>query len=160
MDAIGSLGIDWRALVAQAVNFTLLLLILRYFLYSPIVEMLDKRRDTIQKGLKEAEEAEKKLSDADKISREKIDQANLKAQKIIKLAKEESSEEASQTISEAKEKGKQIIQDAKEQAEIEKNNIVSKARADLGKIVVIATEKIIEQKPEADEIEKMLQKVK
>ena len=54
MEALESLGIDWKMLVAQVVNFIILLLILRKFLFGPIVKLLDDRRKTIEKGLSDA----------------------------------------------------------------------------------------------------------
>lgn len=159
MDAISSLGIDWRALVAQAINFTILLLILRYFLYNPIVEMLENRRNKIAKGLEDAEQAQKQLEEADFEAKKKINQAQQRAQDIIKNAREESTKEASEIINQAKDKSKEIIDLAKNQSELEKQKIVDKAKSELGEIVLLATERIIEQKPEADEIEKILQKV-
>lgn len=48
--------IDWFTLVAQIVNFLILLLLLRRFLYGPIIETMDKREQKISARLQEAEE--------------------------------------------------------------------------------------------------------
>ena len=48
---IGSLGINLPILIAQLVNFTILLVILRKFLFGPIVRMVDERRRRIEEGL-------------------------------------------------------------------------------------------------------------
>jgi F-type H+-transporting ATPase subunit b len=48
--------IDWFTLVAQIVNFLILLTLLRRFLYGPIVETMDKREQMISARLHEAEE--------------------------------------------------------------------------------------------------------
>jgi F-type H+-transporting ATPase subunit b len=48
--------IDWFTLVAQIVNFLILLLLLRRFLYGPIIETMDKREQKIRARLQEAEE--------------------------------------------------------------------------------------------------------
>ena len=44
MELFGKLGIEWKLLLAQGLNFILLLIILRKFLYKPILKMLDERR--------------------------------------------------------------------------------------------------------------------
>lgn len=48
--------IDWFTLVAQIVNFVILLYLLKRFLYGPIVETMDGREQKIAARLREAEE--------------------------------------------------------------------------------------------------------
>jgi N utilization substance protein A len=45
-------GVNWKLLVIQAVNFTVLLTALSYFLYRPLMKVLDDRKATIAKELK------------------------------------------------------------------------------------------------------------
>ncbi len=54
MDA---LGINGPFLIAQIVNFVLLLLLLRAFLYKPVLKMLESRKQRIAEGLQAAEVA-------------------------------------------------------------------------------------------------------
>jgi len=56
-------GLDWKLLIIQAVNFGVLLLVLWYFLYKPVLKMLDERRGKIQKGVEDAENAEIRLTE-------------------------------------------------------------------------------------------------
>src|SRR3989344_7589595 len=53
-----TLGRDWRLLAIQAFNFGLVLLALWYFLYRPILRMIDARQKKIAEGVKNAERAE------------------------------------------------------------------------------------------------------
>ena len=41
---IGSLGINLPVLIAQLVNFTILLVVLRLLAWGPLMKMLDERR--------------------------------------------------------------------------------------------------------------------
>lgn len=61
MDLLKEFGVEPTLLLAQIVNFLLLLFILRKFLYTPVLRMLKKRRDTIAQSLKNAEEIEHRL---------------------------------------------------------------------------------------------------
>ena len=47
---MGELGLNVPVLVAQLVNFFILLVILRIFLYRPILDMLDRRSQRIREG--------------------------------------------------------------------------------------------------------------
>ena len=69
------LGIDWHLLLAQAANFLLLLVILRAFAYKPVLEMLRKRREAIEKGIAQAEEANTRLNDAQEMAKHKMKEA-------------------------------------------------------------------------------------
>ena len=61
MEIFSKLGIDWRLLLAQVVNFLILLFVLRRFAYTPMLRFLEKRKNRIEKGLKEGKLATEKL---------------------------------------------------------------------------------------------------
>jgi len=52
---ITDIGINLPVLIAQTVNFVVLLIILRLVLYKPVLRMLDERRERIREGLSAAE---------------------------------------------------------------------------------------------------------
>ena len=60
-ELIRHFGIDWKLLLAQAVNFLILLVVLKKFAYGPILKILKKRKDEIEKGLKFTKEAGERL---------------------------------------------------------------------------------------------------
>src|SRR3989344_3971688 len=51
------LGINWKLLLSQAVNFFILLMILRFFVYKPLLAVIKKRNEKIKLGLEKADEA-------------------------------------------------------------------------------------------------------
>ena len=59
------LGLDWKLLLSQAVNFLLLLFLLRKFAYLPLLKILKERRARIEEGLAKATEADKRLLEVD-----------------------------------------------------------------------------------------------
>ncbi len=66
------LGIDWKLFLAQAANFLLLLIMLRIFAYKPLLELMKKRKQTIEEGLTKAKEADTRLEEVDKIAAHKM----------------------------------------------------------------------------------------
>ena len=54
--AVEALGLNLPQLIAQIVNFAILLIILRLTLYKPILKMLDERKQKIAEGLNAAED--------------------------------------------------------------------------------------------------------
>ncbi len=96
------LGIDWHLLLSQAVNFLLLLVILRLIVYKPLLELLHKRREKIEEGLMKAEEADKRLQEVDEIGREKIKEAENSAIQILKKTESDAKELEAKLVAEAK----------------------------------------------------------
>lgn len=110
MEALDSLGIDWKLFIAQVINFIVLLLVLWKFLYGPIVSMLSDRKKKIEQGLKDNEEARAKLEATNAETRKLLTEASLESEKIIKAAKKEMEEETKKKLSEAQKKGRGNIE--------------------------------------------------
>ncbi|MBP9771979.1 MAG: hypothetical protein KBD16_03605 [Candidatus Pacebacteria bacterium] len=87
-DLFGQLGIDWRLLISQAANFIILLVILRLFVYGPLMKVLAERRDRIAEGLAKADEADTRLSEVNEIAKGKLKEADAEAQTVIHEAKQ------------------------------------------------------------------------
>ena len=82
-ELIKHFGIDWKLLAAQVVNFAILLFLLKRFAYKPILGMLKKRREEIEKGLKFTKDAETKLNLIGEEREEVLKTARQEALKIV-----------------------------------------------------------------------------
>lgn len=78
------LGIDWHLLLSQVINFFLLLLVLWYFVYKPLLKLLHDRKDKIEQGIVKAEEADRRLLEVDEIGKVKLKEAEGVAMGILK----------------------------------------------------------------------------
>lgn len=87
MEFLGNLGIDLKLLIAQMVNFGLLLWLLTRFLYRPIIDRIEKDEAELKEAqtLREKLERERKEFEERKI-RERIE-LEKRVEKIIKEAK-------------------------------------------------------------------------
>lgn len=115
MEIIKNFGLDPIMLVAQIVNFLIVLFLLKRFLYKPVLETLKKREDTIKEGLKQAEEGrlvlEKSLEEERKILRKAQDQAR----KILEDARAQSDQIGKQLEDESRLRAEKILTDAQSQ---------------------------------------------
>lgn len=119
-ELISNFGIDWRMLLAQAVNFFILLFLLRMFAYKPILRMLKKRRQEIEKGLEYTKKAEEKLRMTDILREETINQAREQALVIVTEAEETGKKRREEMVQEANRKMEGVVADAKRVIEEEK----------------------------------------
>jgi F-type H+-transporting ATPase subunit b len=81
---LDQLGINGELLLSQAVNFVLLLIVLRIFVYKPLLKLLHDRRAKIEEGLTKADEAERRLHEVDEINKGRIKQSEMEALAILK----------------------------------------------------------------------------
>jgi F-type H+-transporting ATPase subunit b len=160
MDALNSLGIDWKLLLAQIINFLILFLILRKFLFAPIVKMLGERKDKIAKGLKDAQSAQERLDEASAEAKKVVSKAMHEAQTIIASAKKEAEDQKNKIIAEAQEKATKTIQEAKERAKAEEDKLVAHSKSRLGELVVVALEKILGTTQDEKSIDKVISQLK
>ncbi len=143
------LGINWKLFLSQAINFFILLLILRAFVYKPVLSVIKERNRKIREGLEKAEEANIRLKEVDNIAKEKIKKAEQESISIIK-----STEQKAKTLDQilqkkVEEKQKELMHQAQlnyEKQKEESKNLVLKEAAGLVKKFIVKT---VELKPEA-----------
>jgi F-type H+-transporting ATPase subunit b len=98
------LGIDWHLLVSQAVNFALLLIALWYFAYKPLLKLLHDRRARIEEGLVKADEADRRLLEAEQMKKAKIHEGETQALGILKKTETDAKELEVRLLAEARRK--------------------------------------------------------
>src|SRR3989338_7402288 len=123
------LGINWKLLIAQAVNFFLLVALLNYFLYKPLVKLINDRRQKIENGLADAAEADKRIGEADALKREEILKGERAALVIIEDANKDGQERKKEII----ELARREAGDIKENAEEMKRRLVQREFENIGK---------------------------
>jgi F-type H+-transporting ATPase subunit b len=144
---LDQLGIDWKLFLSQAVNFFILLAVLTFFVYKPLIKVIKQRTAKIKEGLDKAEEADVRLKEIDHIGAEKIKEAEQKGIEIIKatedkakLIDKENQEKLEKKQEAAQELLKQSILKQREEA---KSKVLAEA-AELVKKTIIKT---VELKP-------------
>jgi len=133
-------------LIAIIINFIILVYVLHYFLYKPVMKMLEERKGHIDRTLSEAEAKMTAAQAFIEDGKEAIDRANVSAKDIIEQAslaadkmKKEMLIKAKNDIEEHKERAKEEIRQLKLDA---KKSIVNEA----ARLSVIIAEKIILKK--------------
>jgi F-type H+-transporting ATPase subunit b len=149
MDALANLGIDGKLFLAQAINFLILLFILRRYAYKPMLDFLAERTERIDKGLKDAEAAQVKLSEMEEKEKEVLMAARNEAKAIVVAAEESAKKRDSERLAETEAKTKKFLEDAQAKIEEEKQRILSEAKQEIAVMVVSGVEKILKEKVDA-----------
>ncbi|MCJ7567340.1 MAG: F0F1 ATP synthase subunit B [Anaerolineales bacterium] len=109
------LGINLGYLLVQVFNFLIIFVILAAWMYKPLLNMMQERRETIAKGLEDA-----------RIASEARENAEKKAEEILAKAQQESGK----IVREATERGERVRAEIKEAAEAEIVKLREEATAD------------------------------
>jgi F-type H+-transporting ATPase subunit b len=143
MELLHSLGIDWRLLGAQIINFLILLAILYRFLYKPILRLMQERENRIKESLKNAEETEKKLASTTQEYEKKMIEARRQAQSIMEATNKEAATLKAILLAQAQKDADQIITEGKARLNLEKEEIMREAKSDLALLVVEAARSVL-----------------
>ena len=143
------LGIDWKLFLSQVVNFFILLLVLTFFVYKPLMKVIKERNRRIKEGLDKAEEADVRLKNIDNIGKEKIKEAEQQSINIIKDT-EQKAKVLDQELQKKNEEKRELMQkeaevQLKKQLEENKKVVLAQA-ADLVKKAIVKT---VELNPDA-----------
>jgi F-type H+-transporting ATPase subunit b len=140
---IGALGFNLPALIAQLINFTLLLIVFRLFLYKPLLRILDERRKRIEEGLQASEDAKKRLAETEQDVSAEMQRARQEAQALIAQAQQTSARMAEEGRQQARVEAEQIIERARGEIRLERDSAISELRREFADLTITAAEKVI-----------------
>lgn len=155
---IAALGIDPLAILAQAGTFLVLFLVLKKFALKGIVESLEKRRKTIDDGVRLGLEMEAEKAKLDEQVDKVLHKARDEADKIIAQAHEESGVIIKNAEDKAAEKVDGMIADGRNKIEAEVVNARKTLQQETLQLVANATEVIINEKLNASKDAKLIEK--
>jgi F-type H+-transporting ATPase subunit b len=147
-----ALGIDWKLLIGQAVNFLILFGLLSWLLYKPVIKLLVER----EKKVKDASDlAEKTKIDSQKIDielQEKLNKAKQEAKEIISLAQDSAKLENQKLIKEAQKESAEIIARSQKQIAVDQEELRKKLHNEVAVLTVATVAKILGKKlPKVDQ---------
>ncbi len=137
------LGINLGYLIVQIINFAILLVVLRAWVYKPLMGMMQKRHEAIEKGLEDARVAAEARENAEKDAAAIITEAQSKTAQMIR----EATEKAESANREIKASSEAELAKARESAlaeiAIERDRLLSDLRGQVTTLAIAAAQKLI-----------------
>lgn len=115
MEIVKEFGIEPTLLVAQVVNFLVILYILKRFLYKPVLAMLAKRKSEIAQGILDAENAHKLLEKTQEEEKKVLQKAQAQAKALLEDAKKQAQEIAKEAEQDLKKRTALMLAETKSQ---------------------------------------------
>ena len=140
---IAALGINTGFIIAQIINFLLIMALLTVVLWKPIVNMLDSRSAKIAKGLEDASAAANARRNAEAEAEKILAQARSEAAQVIEEARGRGDELAKTIEAEARTEADRIRDEARLGAQAERDAELAGLRGQVAAISMAATQKLI-----------------
>src|SRR3989338_5291852 len=148
-DLFAAFGVNWKLLLIQAVNFVLLLTALTYFLYKPILKIIDERREKIAESVRVAEAAKRRLEEAKEEGDKMVGDAAQQAQTLVASARVRAETTGSEMMKEAQVRADQMMEETRARAEEEKRKTMMESEREITRAAMLAAEKIMLARSEA-----------
>lgn len=139
-------GIDWRLLLIQAINFGLLLSALTYFLYRPILNIIDERQKKVAEGVRVAALADQKLADAKVEGDEMVGNAAREAEGLVMNARTRAEERGAEIVKAAEARAQAALKEGQDRAEEAKRAAMKASEREIARAAMLAAEKILREK--------------
>lgn len=142
---LSAFGIDWHLLIAQTVNFIIVLIALWYFLYKPVLAMLAKRQALVLKGVEDAARAGDVLAGADNEALRRVTSAEQEAETIVSSARERATHEKARLLKEAEARAVAVTKDAEARASEVSARALRESEREIARLSILAAEKILKE---------------
>lgn len=143
--AVEALGLNLPQLIAQVVNFFVLLFILRLVAYKPILQMLDERKQKIAEGLNAAEIARAEAASAQANIQAQLDTARKEGQEIVANAQGIATRIQADAREQSAKDRDVALERARVEIQQERDRAIADLRGEFADITVKAAEKVINQ---------------
>jgi F-type H+-transporting ATPase subunit b len=146
-------------LIAQAITFAILVLVIVKFVWPPLLEAIETRQKEIADGLAAAQEGRSALDVAAKKSETTLNEAKQKASEIVGQAEKRATQIIEEAKGAAKVEGERIIAGAKAEIDQEVNRAKEGLRAQVSVLAIAGAEKILRKEIDSKMHTDMLSKL-
>jgi F-type H+-transporting ATPase subunit b len=156
---ISTFHIDWKIIIAQAVNFAVVFVVLYIFALKPLSKLMAERSEKIAKGIDDAKTNAKLLEETHAEYEAALVKARSEANKIFQDGKKEAEAKKIIMLEDARKEVVAFIENGKKTLEAEKVKMVEEAKKEIVSLTIKATEKLLGSKVDASFNEKTVKEL-
>jgi len=157
MGGFAGLGVNLPLLVVFVINFIVLFVLLRIFLYKPVLKMLDERSKRTKEGMELAEVTKQEYEQAKVEVQKQIEKGRQEAQAIINQAMQVGERLKEESRQEATKQAQVIIDRTRAELEAERDKIVEDLRREFVNISISAAQKVIKETLDKEKHRKLIE---
>lgn len=156
---IGALGINLPSLIAQLINFTILLIVLGWAFKRFLFPLLDERRKRIQEGLEASEEAKKRLAETETETAAELEKARQEGQALIGQAQQMSARVQEEARQSARAEAETLLERARSEIQLERDAAIADLRREFADLTITAAERVIRRSLDRKAHQELIEKV-
>jgi F-type H+-transporting ATPase subunit b len=134
-------GVDWRLLLINVINFGILLAGLYYFLYGPLLRVLEERRKKVVQGVEDAEAATARLKEIEAKKDSMLAEAGKEADEVLTRARLSATEKGREMLAQSEAAAASLLKEAEAQAKAAKAEAIEESKQEVAKLIVLGMEK-------------------
>ena len=157
---ISTFHIDWKIIIAQSINFVIVLFVLYFLLVKPLKKLMKERTEHIEGGLHDAKANAELLANTKKEYDQVIMNARNEANVIFQQGKKEAEAKKAEMVANAQKEVDSMVANGKKVLLSEKAKIIEEAKQEIVSLVVLSTEKLLESHPNEKFDEASINKIK
>ena len=139
------LGISLPTLIAQLINFAVLLLLLYLVAYKPVLRMLDERSGKVKESMEQTEQIKEQAELAEKEAEKRIQEASKEGQRMLQKAEQFGEEIRQKAKQDAEVQSEKLISRAKAEIQSERDEAVSELRQQFANLTILTAGKVIDK---------------
>ncbi len=153
------LGIDWKILLGEMINFLIVLFLLKKFALGPFLKILRERKQKIEEGLERSMVAEEKIKEIREKREEIVAKAQQKAMEIFDQGKKKGDEKIRNSILLGEQERLNILQAAKKETQREIDKMKDAERKREVESALALAEKILGEKLDSQKDKALIDKL-
>jgi F-type H+-transporting ATPase subunit b len=138
-----ALGINLGLLIVQIIAFIIVFLTLNAWVYGPMLNMMESRKQKIAQGLEDARVAAEARANAEKEAAKIVSDAQTEASRIVREATERAAAAGQDVKAAAEAEATKAREAAISEAEIERNRILGDLRSQVTGLAMAAANKLV-----------------
>lgn len=143
MELLTKLGINWQLLIAQIVNFLIVVGVLGFFLYKPILNLLDARAERIRKAMEDAKRIENQMAEMNKIREEELKKLDRESGEYFERVRKQADALREELLASAKKEAEVTLQNALKRIDEERRLMMEEVLRTVNSVVIRMTEKLL-----------------
>ena len=159
MEGLERIGLYLPTLIAQIINFGILLGLLYVVAYKPIMRVLDERSRKIKESMEQTEHIQKQSVQAEEETKKRINAAAKEGQEIIAQAVRTGEEVQQKAQQDARREAESLITRAREEIHRERDEAIGEVRKEYADLVVMAAGKVIDRSLDKKEHRQLIDKI-
>ncbi len=153
------LGINLPTLLAQIVNFVILLGLLYLVAYKPIIRMFDERSRKIKESMEQTEFIEEQAAHAEEEVKKQLEAAGRQGQEIIGRAAKTGEEVRRSAQQQAEQEVESLLARARTEIQRERDEAIGELRKEFADLTILAAEKVIDRSLDKEAHRQIIDKV-